>query len=197
MGRYFIAGVLIVVPLVVTYLVLKFLFETIDGILAPAVDAIFARHIPGVGLLATILLIFVAGIVGAGVLGQKLVRLWEKWLTRIPLIRVVYGSAKQLLEATAVPGSTTFMRVGLIEYPRDGVYSICFLTKHVEIKRDSGGDTYMSVFVPQSPTPFAGFVAFAKPTDIIWLDMSVEEGVKMVVSGGIVLPPVLMEKTEG
>lgn len=191
--RRFISGLLVVVPLVVTYLVLKFLFETIDGILAPLVQAVFKRHIPGVGLLATLLLVIVAGWITTGVAGGRLVKIWEAWLVRLPLVRVVYGAAKQVLESVSKGERSGFQQVGMVEYPRAGLFTICFLSNRLEVDARTGPEERITAFIPSTPTPFTGFVILVRPADVIPLDISVEEAIKLVVSGGIVAPPRLSQ----
>jgi len=191
--RRFISGLIIVVPLVVTYLVLRFLFEAIDGILAPVVQAVFKRHIPGVGLLATLLLVIIAGWITTGVAGGRLIRIWEGWLVRLPIIRIVYGGAKQLLESVSQAEGTSFKQVGMIQYPRLGIYSICFLSNRLDLELKDDTHQRITVFVPSTPTPFTGFVLLVRPDEIIPLSISVEDAIKLLVSGGIVAPPKLTQ----
>lgn len=192
--RRFISGLLVVVPLVVTYLVLKFLFQTIDGILAPVVQAVYGRNLPGVGLLATLLLVLIAGWVATGVAGGRIIRIWEGWLIRIPLIRIVYGAAKQLLESVSSSEGNSFKQVGLVEYPRRGIYSICFIANRLPLNTTPEQSTRITVFIPSTPTPFTGFVIVVRPEEIIPLSLPVEDAIKLLVSGGIVVPPALTQE---
>jgi uncharacterized membrane protein len=187
--RRFLSGLLVVVPLVVTYLVLKFLFESIDGILAPVVQAVFKRHIPGVGLLATLLLVVVAGWITTGVAGGRLVKIWDGWMARLPLVRIVYSAAKQVVESVSKGDRPAFQQVGLLEYPRSGLYSICFLSNRIDVDARTGPEERISAFIPSTPTPFTGFVVLVRPEEVIPIDISVEDAIKVVVSGGIVAPP--------
>ena len=181
------------VPLVVTYLVLKFLFQTIDGILAPLVVAVYGKPLPGVGLLVTILLVMVTGWIATGVAGGRLIRIWESWVIRLPLIRIVYGAAKQFLESVSGQDAKSFKQVGLIEYPRSGLFTLCFLSNRLEVVSHGETETRVSVFVPSTPTPFTGFVVLVKPQEIIPLSIPVEEAIKLLVSGGIVVPSQLVQ----
>ena len=191
--RRFVSGILVVVPLGVTYLVLKFLFQTVDGILAPAVRAALGREIPGVGILVTVLLIMLVGWVATGVAGGRLIRIWEGWLVRIPLIRIVYGAAKQFLESVASRDGTSFKQVGLLQYPREGLYSICFLANRLSIRVRGETSERITAFVPSTPTPFTGMMVMVKPEDVIPLTLKVEDAIKLLVSGGIVVPSMLAE----
>jgi uncharacterized membrane protein len=191
--RRFISGLLVVVPLVVTYLVLRFLFESIDGILAPVVQAVFKRHIPGVGLLVTLLLVIIAGWITTGVGGGRLLKMWEGWLVRLPIIRIVYGGAKQLMESVSKAEGTSFKQVGMIEYPRLGLYSLCFLSNRLDLELKGDPHQRITVFIPSTPTPFTGFVLLVRPEEIIPLRISVEDAIKLLVSGGIVAPQKLTQ----
>lgn len=191
--RRFVSGILVVVPLGVTYLVLKFLFQTVDGVLAGAVQAVFGREIPGVGILVTVLLIMVMGQIAAGVAGGRLIRIWEGWLIRIPLIRIVYGAAKQFLESVANRDDSSFKQVGIIQYPRLGIYSFCFLSNRLTVTVRGATEERITAFVPSTPTPFTGMVVMVKPEDVIPLSIKVEDAIKLLVSGGIVVPPALYE----
>lgn len=191
--RRFVSGILVVVPLGVTYLVLKFLFQTVDGVLAGAVQAVFGREIPGVGILVTVLLIMVMGQIAAGVAGGRLIRFWEGWLIRIPLIRIVYGAAKQFLESVANRDDSSFKQVGIIQYPRLGIYSFCFLSNRLTVTVRGATEERITAFVPSTPTPFTGMVVMVKPEDVIPLSIKVEDAIKLLVSGGIVVPPALYE----
>ena len=191
--RRFVSGILVVVPLAVTYLVLKFLFQTVDGVLAGVVQAVFGREIPGVGILVTVLLIMVMGQIATGVAGGRLIRIWEGWLIRIPLIRIVYGAAKQFLESVANRDDSSFKQVGIIQYPRLGIYSFCFLSNRLTVSVRGGTEERITAFVPSTPTPFTGMVVMVKPEDVIPLSIKVEDAIKLLVSGGIVVPPALYE----
>jgi uncharacterized membrane protein len=195
--RWFLSGLVVVVPLVVTWLVLKWLFQTIDGILGPALVAMHGKPLPGLGIVATLLIILVAGWIATGVAGGRLIRLWESLLARIPLIRMVYSAAKQVLESVSREGGPSFQQVGLVEYPRTGMYSVCFIANRVPIKFPDHLEPRITVFVPTTPTPFTGNVVLVKPEDVILLDLSVEDAVKLVVSGGIVVPGQFLVKTSG
>lgn len=193
--RRFISGLLVVVPLVVTYLVLRFLFQTVDGILAPAVVAVYGKPIPGVGLLATILLVMVTGWITTGVAGGRLIRIWEGWLIRIPLIRIVYGAAKQFLESVSRRNGTSFKQVGIIEYPRKGLFTFCFLANRLPLTTGEHTEERITAFVPSTPTPFTGFVVMVRVDEVIPLDLAIEDAIKLLVSGGIVVPEHLSQSS--
>jgi len=185
----FVAGVLVVVPLILTYVVLRFLFESIDGILYPLIHKTLGYDIPGLGIAVTILLIILAGFFTRSIIGRTLYRFGEKILVRTPVIRIVYLAAKQLIEAVTVPQIKSFKEVVMCEYMRKGLYAIGFATARVKfMDGPNGPKKLVGVFVPSTPTPISGVFVFMAEEDIIPLNISVEEAMKMLVSGGIVTP---------
>ncbi|MCX6830293.1 MAG: DUF502 domain-containing protein [candidate division Zixibacteria bacterium] len=187
--RQFLSGVLVVVPLILTYLVLRFLFETVDGILSPLIFKLLGYSIPGLGIIATVLIILLMGIVTRNLVGAKLYGYGDKMLTKTPLIRIIYSAAKQLIEAVSVPNIKTFKEVVMIEYPRQGLYAVGFATAKIKFQGGKDGDKKLvGVFIPSTPTPMTGMVVFIAEEDVICMDITVEEGIKLIVSGGIVSP---------
>ncbi len=184
MRRFFLAGLLVVVPIILTFLVLRFVFRTIDGLLAPLVTQLIGRELPGVGLLATIVIVFLAGFLISSVFGSRLYSIGELLFIKTPLVRTVYGGAKQLMESMFLPSGKAFKQVVLVEYPRKGAWAIGFVGGELVME----GKRLISVFVPSTPTPFTGFVVNYPSEEVVPLPISVEEGVKFVVSGGIVAP---------
>lgn len=192
--RYFVSGVLVVVPLILTYIVLKFLFESVDGILHPLIEKLFGYYVYGMGVVVTLLLILMAGILTRNFFGAKLYRLWDKFLNKVPLIRPIYSAAKQLLEAVAAPSMDSFKEVVLVEYPRQGVYAVGFLTNRLKIKKGDETSSHVSVFVPSTPTPISGMVVLFDASEVTLLNLTIEEGIKFLVSGGVASPEILETK---
>jgi uncharacterized membrane protein len=190
--RQFLSGILVVVPLILTYVILRFLFEAIDGILSPYLVKLFGYSIPGLGIITTILLILLTGFFTRSIVGDSIYRRSDRFLARMPLIRIFYLAAKKLIEAIAIPRNRAFKQVVLFEYPRRGAYALGFSTTKIELAREEHDrNDLVGIFVPSTPTPVSGIVIFVPPEDIIPLDISVEEGLKLIVSGGIVAPPTL------
>lgn len=192
--RYFLSGILVIVPLIITFMVLRFLFEGVDGLLSPIIAKLIHHHIPGLGLAATILLIFIAGILTANVVGSRLFKVWEIFFVKTPLIRTIYGSSKKLIEAVTTTGKHSFKHVVLVEFPRRGIYSLGFLTNELKTKLENKEEELIVVFIPSTPTPFSGWTLLFKPEEVIPLDIKVEEGIKFFVSGGIASPDMLTQK---
>lgn len=187
--RYFIAGLLVFLPLAVTYTVLAWLFALLDNFLGRVVTAWLGYKVPGLGLAATILVVFVMGAVVTNVLGRRLVGAFEAVLMRIPLARSIYSATKQVSDSIFNKRRGAFQRAVLVEWPRKGLYSVGFVTG------ESTGETQIktpprvfNVFIVTTPNPTTGFLILVPEEEIIPLDMSVEDALKLVISGGLVSP---------
>ncbi len=194
MRRYLIAGLLVWVPLGITVFVIKLLVDLMDRsllLLPPAwrPDALLGFHIPGLGLLLSLIVLFVTGILAANILGRQLVGAWESLLARIPLVRSIYSAVKQVLHGLLSTGSESFRKVLLIQYPRTGIWTLCFQTAtSPQELQDKTSREVVTVFVPTTPNPTSGFIMVVPKDDTIELDMDVEEGLKMIMSLGVVSP---------
>jgi uncharacterized membrane protein len=186
--RYFLGGILVIVPLIITVVVLRFLFLRVDGLLSPFIVRALGYKIPGLGLVATIVLIFLAGFLTANVIGSRLFKLWEIFLIRTPLVRTIYGSSKQLIQAIATTDKHSFKKVVLVEFPRKGMYCLGFLTQEIKTDLEAKPDELIAVYIPSTPTPFSGWTMLFPADDVTPLDMTVEQGIKFFVSGGIAAP---------
>lgn len=195
--KQFMAGLLVTVPLIATYFVLRFLFESLDGILSPLLVRWLGYNIPGVGAAVTILLILLAGIITTNYLGSKLYVWGDKFLVRTPLVRIVYTAAKQLIESMVSPSAKAFSDVALVEYPRKGMYAVGFVSGETRVQHGPTEEKMRMVFIPSTPTPFTGLVLLLPESDIHPIDITVEEAVKILVSGGIVTPDRIIMKTGG
>jgi uncharacterized membrane protein len=186
--RHFVGGVLVVVPLILTYLVLRYLFVAVDDILGPIILRLFGYYIPGLGVITTLLLIILAGFFTRGIIGARVYRMWDRMLRRMPLIRPIYSSAKRMLEAVTNANSGTFKEVVLVEYPRKGLWALGFISRYFEASLDGTSRGYCTVFMGSSPTPITGWVIVVPQDEVLRLEMTVEEGFKLLVSGGVVSP---------
>lgn len=201
--RYLVTGLVIWLPLVVTLLVFRFLIRLMDRtlVLIPPgyrPEELLGFTIPGLGVVLTLLVLFVTGLLGANLFGRRIVELWESILNRIPLIRSVYSGAKQVAETVLSDGDTSFKRVFLVQYPRKGVWSLCFQTSTelAEIQHRTEAEV-ICVFVPTTPNPTSGFILLVPRADLIPLDMSVDEGLKMIISLGVVVPKWTRDEATG
>lgn len=189
--RQFISGLLVTVPLMVTYFILRFLFDLLDGILNPIMNHILGYNVPGLGAVVTLILILLAGIITTNYFGARLYQWGDRSLGKTPLVRIVYTAAKQLVQSMFTPQARAFSEVAIIEYPRKGIYAIGFLSGKSEIRRPESVSEMRLVFIPSTPTPFTGLVVFMQEKDIYPIDIGVEKAVKLLVSGGIVAPEVI------
>ncbi len=197
--KYFVSGVLVVVPIILTYLVLRLLFNAVDSILQPVILHFLGINIPGLGIIATILLVFVVGLVTRNLLGSQLVELWDGIMEKMPVIRPIYSASKQLLEAMTSTGAGSFKEVVLIEHPRQGLYALGFIAQRTRMQTGGVSKEMVTVFIPSTPTPMSGTVVIVPVEDVTWLDMTVEAGLSYVVSGGVALPkdlPVRANRTK-
>lgn len=187
--RHFMGGVLITVPVVVTLYVLYFLFQKIDGLLSPLLARVLGYSIPGMGLIATVSLIILAGILTHySAFGTRLYALGEILFIRTPLVRAIYSAVKQLVEAFTLPQKKMFDQVVLIEYPRKGILTVAFASSSVMLAVNGTQAEYLTVFVPSTPTPVTGWMVLVPREDIISVDLTIEEAVKILMSGGIATP---------
>lgn len=194
--RHFVSGMLVVVPLILTYLVLKFMFDVVDGVLQPLIIQIFGYYLPGLGLVTTILIIILAGFITRNFIGARLYRAGDRILERMPIIRPIYSAAKQFLEAVAKPTRSSFKSVVLIEYPRPGIWAMAFLSNRMEAELNGETRRMVSVFVPSTPTPISGMVVLVPEEDVSILEMTVEDGVKFLVSGGVASPSLIKRRPQ-
>jgi uncharacterized membrane protein len=186
--KTFLAGVVIVVPLGITILLLGMMFKWLDGWFAPIALRLTEKQIPGLGIISTILIIFGVGLLVTNILGRAFVTYGETIVAKIPFIRNVYSGAKQFLETLTLEKRQAFSQVVLIEYPKKGSYTIGFVTGEVtgEIQKHFA-EPLINVFIAKSPNP-TGFLVLVPQKDAIVLPISIEDGMKIIVSGGIIYP---------
>jgi uncharacterized membrane protein len=192
--RYIMAGLLVWLPLGVTILVVKMLVDLMDRslLLLPAEyqpEQLLGMHIPGLGVIAAIVVVLVTGIVVANLFGRKLVALWEAILARIPLVSSVYSAVKQIAETMFSSSGQSFRKVLLVEYPRKGLWTLAFQTgTDVGEAQCKTGREVINIYVPTTPNPTSGFFIMVPKEDVVELDMSVDEGLRMIISMGSVVP---------
>ncbi|MCL0089020.1 DUF502 domain-containing protein [Dehalococcoidia bacterium] len=187
----FLTGILVVVPIGATILILIWIFDAIDGILRPVIMAIFGQAVPGVGFAVTMVLIYLVGVAAGNVGGRALIRYGETLLARLPVVRQLYASIKQILESFSAPGKTGLMQVVLVEFPRKGMRTIGFITNE---SSDESGNKLINIFIPTSPNPTSGFLQIVREEEIIRTNIPVNEAMKMVISAGKVSPGEISEK---
>jgi len=200
--RYLVAGILVWVPLAVTYLLIKFAVGIMDQtlrwiprdyqpgiLLQQLLGTEQPVHIPGLGVILTIAVLLLTGVLAANFVGRAFVGGWESLLERIPVVRSIYSAAKNFAEIVFSDSSESFKNVLLIEYPRKGLYSLAFQTSTElgEVQGRTGGEV-VCCFVPTTPNPTSGYILIVPKKDITVLDMEVDEALKMIISLGVVVP---------
>ncbi len=192
--RYLVAGLLVWIPLGVTIFILRVLIGLMDRtlLLIPQQyrpEEWLGFTIPGLGLILTLLVLLVTGLLAANIVGRSMVGLWESMLDRIPVVRSVYSAAKNFAEIVFSDSGQSFKKVLLIEYPRKGIYSLAFQTAtNLGEVQGRTGEEMICTFVPTTPNPTSGYIIILPKKDIIELDMEIDEALKMIISLGVVVP---------
>ena len=186
-----ISGLLILLPLAATYLIIKFVFDLIDPPLVQVIDEITGRHIPGIGIVSFVIVLYLVGLVGSYVIGRRLIAFGHHIADYIPIVRPIYRTAKQTVDALGPTNvKKHYNRVVLLDFPRVGIKSIGFATSSFE---DPNGDPLIAVYIPTTPIPTSGYLALVREDEVISTTLSVDEAMKIVISGGVLTP----EKIEG
>lgn len=193
-----IAGLLVTIPAGLTYIVLSFVITRIDSAMAPVVKGIFGPHgmqlleewnIPGMGFLLLALFITGVGLFGTNFIGKKIVALGEKLLHQIPVVRVIYTSIKKVVDTLSLTETASFQKMVLVTYPREPLKTLGIVCCNTpDGIKDAAGEKMLNVFVPTSPNPTTGFLFMVPEKDTIPMEMSVEEGLKMIISFGMTNP---------
>ncbi|MBU0743611.1 DUF502 domain-containing protein [bacterium] len=191
----FVAGLLVTVPLIITFLILRLLYRNLNGLLGPWLDRLLGWHVPGLGLLATAMLVLLMGLLAANFAGKRLIVLGEGILSRMPLVRAVYRTTKEIVAAVALPKGQGLREPVMIEYPRSGLWSYGFVTAYIEREAAGGIESLANVYLPSPPMPTSGALVAVRLDDLYYLDMSNEQAMKLIVSGGMVAPPRLTARS--
>jgi len=200
LGRWrgnFLTGLVVIAPLYLTIYIVWGMIRFIDGKIVPLVPGLYNPEtyigidVPGFGLIVFILVTAIVGAMTKGLFGRQIVHFGERMVDRMPIVRSIYNALKQILETVLSQSSTSFQHVVIVEYPRKGTWGVGFLatTETGEIGARLGGREMASVFIPTTPNPTSGFLIFVPVEDIIILDMTLEEGAKLIISGGLIVPP--------
>ena len=194
MRKTFITGLLALIPLVITAWVLYLVVETMDRslLLLPhswRPDAWLGFHVYGAGVILTIIVIFVVGLLVQNVIGEYLVRLWESLLKRIPVVGSLYFGVKRVSDTLFSPTGNAFRQAVMVQYPKNGSWVIAFVTgtPEGEVQKHLDGD-YLSIYVPTTPNPTSGFFLMMPRSDVVMLDMSVDGALKYIISMGVLAP---------
>lgn len=195
--NYFLTGLVVAAPIGLTIWITRWFIDLIDTWFTPVIpdayqpDNYLPFDIPGLGLLIAFVLLTLLGALTANIFGRTVLHTGERLVARMPVVRSIYGALKQIFETVISQSNASFREVGLIEYPRKGIYCLVFITTQTkcEILDKSGHEELVSVFLPTTPNPTSGYLLFIPKQDIQVLDMTIEEGAKMIISAGLVEPP--------
>jgi len=193
--RKFFAGLLILIPVIFTFLIIGWFFKFVDGLLAPVYYNILGYHVPGLGFISAVVLIFIVGIISTNVFGRRIIGYLELIMLRIPVFKGIYTAIKQLVDAFSPESKvSSFKKFVVVEYPRPGVFAFGFLTKECVIKTEKGGQEscLKAVYIPTNLIYF-GEIALFRDENVFYTDISIEEGIKIILSGGIATPSKISE----
>ena len=180
-----IAGLFVIGPLGLTALVLKWIFNFFDSFLGPILRSYFDWYVPGMGILLTIVVVYLIGLLASNFIGRKSLSALENLLFKIPVVKNVYSTAKGIFEAVSYPGRGNFQKVVFIQYPRKDLWTLAFVTSSTTNADD---EEFYSVFVPSTPNPTTGYVLFVKQDEVSDAKFTVEQGIKLLISGGMITP---------
>jgi len=188
--KIFVTGILTILPLAITIYILYFVYIFLDDLVGGLIKTFFNYRLPGIGFVASILLVLIIGLVSSNIIGSRLVKFTDSIFQKIPFSRGIYTSARQIIDAFTLQGKNAFQRVVLLEYPRKGLYTLGFVTgsSKGEIQEKTADET-LNIFIPTTPNPTSGMLILAPKHEVIELNMSVENGLKVIISGGLVSPP--------
>ncbi len=189
--RYFLTGLLVITPIWGTFLILRTLFVTVDDILGDALTQVLPQgaYIRGLGITTLILLIFIVGVLATNIIGRQIVSHWEDWLHRVPVVRGIYATLKSMMDILSFGERKKYNRVVLIQFPKNGHYCFAFVTGALEGQVQTiAAEPLVNVYVPTSPNPTSGYFLLVPEREVIPLDISVEEAMKLIVSGGLYQP---------
>ena len=188
--KIFVTGILTILPLAITIYIFYFVYIFLDDLVGGLIKSLFNYRLPGIGFVASILLVLIIGLVSSNIIGSRLVKFTDSIFQKIPFSRGIYTSARQIIDAFTLQGKNAFQRVVLLEYPRKGLYTLGFVTgsSKGEIQEKTADET-LNIFIPTTPNPTSGMLILAPKHEVIELNMSVENGLKVIISGGLVSPP--------
>jgi uncharacterized membrane protein len=189
--RKFIAGLIVTIPVAISIFVLIQLFKIVDGLLGPIYDYIFGRHIAGLGFITALIIVFLVGVISTNVFGKKLLDQIEKLLfLKIPIFKSLYSSLKQLIDAFSPENKSSFQKFVIVEYPRKGSFVFGFQTKECLLKENNTEKKLIAVYIPTNNL-YLGEVVFFDEESVIHTNIPIQEGIKIILSGGIAAPQII------
>lgn len=194
--RRFISGLIVIIPVIITISVIVWFFNFVDGLLSPLLDSILHRHISGLGFITAIAIVFIVGIISSNVIGKRIIGLLERLFLKLPVFKGIYTALKQLVDAFSPDSKGAFKRFVIVEYPRKGTYAFGFLTKECSIKSEGGSESCLrAVYIPTNNL-YLGEIVLFREEEVLYTDIPIEEGIKIILSGGIAAPQRIKEVSE-
>ncbi|MGD0885006.1 MAG: DUF502 domain-containing protein [Thermodesulfovibrionales bacterium] len=192
--RKFLAGLAVLIPGILTVAAIIWFFRFIDGLLGPLFDGLLGYHVSGLGFIAAFIVVFIVGVVSTNVLGKKVIAFVERIFLRIPVLKGFYTAVKQLVDAFSPENKSSFKDFVVVEYPRKGAFAFGFLTKECTIKSEKNGceSLLRAVYIPTNNL-YLGEIVLFKEEEVVYTDISIEEGIKIILSGGIAAPAKIIE----
>ncbi|MFQ3573345.1 MAG: DUF502 domain-containing protein [Thermodesulfovibrionales bacterium] len=186
--RRFIAGLFVTIPSLITVGVVIFLFNLIDGILGTFYDLFLGRHVAGLGFLTAVLLIFLVGLISTNVIGKRIIASIERAILHIPVFKGIYTAIKQVVDAFSPQNRSSFKKFVVVQYPRQGSYAFGFMTKECKVVNSNGEDKdLIAVYIPTNNLYLGEIILFNK-NDVLFTDIPIDDGMKIILSGGIAAP---------
>lgn len=195
--KIFLAGLIVLIPVIITVSAIGWFFRFIDGFLGPFFDRIIGYHIYGLGFVSAVILVLVVGTISTNVLGKRLIGFIEKFFLKIPVFKGIYTSLKQLVDAFSPENTSSFKKFVIVEYPKAGTFAFGFLTKECTIKSETSGkeSCLRAVYIPTNNL-YLGEIVLFKEGDVFYTDIPIQEGIKIILSGGIAAPSRIEEVKE-
>lgn len=192
--RRFLAGLAVIVPVILTISVIVWFFRFVDGLLGPFYDKFLGYHVYGLGFISAIILVYAVGVISTNVFGKRLIGFMEVLFLKLPIFKGLYTSFKQIADAFSPEGSSSFKKFVVVEYPRQGSFAFGFLTKECTIKSEKSGreSCLRAVYIPTNNL-YLGEIVLFREGDVLYTDIPIEEGIKIILSGGIATPPRIIE----
>ena len=194
--KIFLTGLLVIIPIAGTISLIFWLLNIVDSIFRNPIERIVGFPIIGIGVVITVSIIFLTGVIATNYLGKEMIHLTDKAMRRIPIVNSIYTSMKQLIDTIFMEQKNAFKNVVLVQYPSKGIYVLGFVTSNApEIICNRVGEAMQSIFIPTTPNPTSGMLVMVPENEIIYLQIPIDTAIKLVVSGGILMPEMLKNET--
>jgi len=192
-----LAGLVVTVPAVVTVLALGWVFRRVDSLLGPLIARWVGHSVPGLGLLATLLLVLLVGVIATNYVGRRAIALVERFFVALPFVRRIYGASKEVVQSATLTRGPSFREVVMVEYPRAGLSAYGFVMSYVTVHAAGSTQRLANVFIPTPPVPTSGILSVVPVAELRYLDVSIEDAVKLILSAGLASPAELRVRPPG